>query len=251
MLEKNGVMVMNNKSNIKPMGWNSSTSWLEIKLEDKDIDYLMNIVNDAEEKASGADIRVQKSSLVGNISKSFSILEEENKSKYFSKKYLNLCIKRWLEEHDGRHPLTKSIIYSLQEAGKLNKVKLESFWANHQYKYEFNPPHNHSAVYSFVIWLKIPYNYKTEILDKRFSGTKVIDRKPGCFEFYTPNSDTLGNFGIDSYTYQLDKSWEGTMLFFPSNLTHQVFPFYSTDEKRITLSGNINFELFLNDTDKK
>tara|TARA_B100000131_G_C17994031_1_gene563730 strand:+ start:51 stop:779 length:729 start_codon:yes stop_codon:yes gene_type:complete len=242
---------MINTSDIKPMGWNSSPSWLEIKLEDKDIDYLMNIVNDAEEKASGADIRQTKSSLVGNISKSFSILKEENKSKYFSKKYLNLCIKRWLKDHDGCHPITTSIQYPLLKGGKLKKVKLESFWANHQYKYEFNPPHNHSAVYSFVIWLKIPYNYKTEMLDKRFSGTKISDRKPGCFDFYAPKSNPNGNFGIESYTYRLDKSHEGTMLFFPSHLTHQVFPFYSTDEKRITLSGNINFELFLDDTDKK
>ena len=32
---------------------------------------------------------------------------------------------------------------------------------------------------------------------------------------------------------------EGRILFFPSWLTHQVFPFYECEEERITISGNI------------
>ena len=32
------------------------------------------------------------------------------------------------------------------------------------------------------------------------------------------------------------------MLFFPSNLHHQVYPFYGTEEERITISGNIDFK---------
>ena len=234
---------------IKPMGSASYPLWYEIKLEDKYIDYLTNIVNDAEEKASMKDVRDTKSSLVGNISKSFNILEEENKSKYFSKKYLDLCIKRWKQDHEGCHPIPKSIQHKL-DGQKLNKVKLETFWANYQYKYEFNPSHFHSDIYSFVIWLKIPYNHHTEVLDKRFTGTKPFDRKAGCFEFTYPHPNNglyHSSIDIDSYTYRLDKSYEGTMLFFPSSLTHQVYPFYSTDEKRISLSGNINFNAFLKD----
>ena len=33
---------------------------------------------------------------------------------------------------------------------------------------------------------------------------------------------------------------EGRILFFPAWLKHQVFPFYGTEEERITISGNIS-----------
>ena len=39
---------------------------------------------------------------------------------------------------------------------------------------------------------------------------------------------------------------EGTMLFFPSQLDHQVYPFYDCDEERISVSGNI-----ISDTSRK
>jgi hypothetical protein len=32
------------------------------------------------------------------------------------------------------------------------------------------------------------------------------------------------------------------MLFFPAWVSHQVFPFYGTDEERVTISGNIIHE---------
>ena len=34
---------------------------------------------------------------------------------------------------------------------------------------------------------------------------------------------------------------EGRMLFFPGELNHQVYPFYGTEEERITISGNVEF----------
>ena len=39
--------------------------------------------------------------------------------------------------------------------------------------------------------------------------------------------------------YDLNESHEGTMLFFPAKLRHQVYPFYNCDEERISVSGNI------------
>ena len=36
---------------------------------------------------------------------------------------------------------------------------------------------------------------------------------------------------------------EGRMLFFPAWLQHQVFPFYECEEERITISGNIIYNL--------
>ena len=36
---------------------------------------------------------------------------------------------------------------------------------------------------------------------------------------------------------------EGRMLFFPAWLKHQVYPFYECEEERITISGNIVYNL--------
>ena len=40
----------------------------------------------------------------------------------------------------------------------------------------------------------------------------------------------------------VDKTWEGMMLMFPSKLHHSVYPFYTSDEKRISVSGNISIK---------
>ena len=37
----------------------------------------------------------------------------------------------------------------------------------------------------------------------------------------------------------MNPEMEGTMLFFPSKLSHEVFPFFNCDEDRISISGNI------------
>ena len=44
---------------------------------------------------------------------------------------------------------------------------------------------------------------------------------------------------IRNYSYEMSPKVEGTMLFFPSALMHQVYPFYNCDEDRISISGNV------------
>ena len=41
----------------------------------------------------------------------------------------------------------------------------------------------------------------------------------------------------------IDKAWEGTMILFPSSLNHNVYPFYTSDDYRISISGNLNQKL--------
>ena len=40
--------------------------------------------------------------------------------------------------------------------------QLTDLWVNYQYKHEFNPLHDHSGVYSFVIWMKIPTSFSDQ-----------------------------------------------------------------------------------------
>ena len=53
----------------------------------------------------------------------------------------------------------------------------------------------------------------------------------------TLHTNILGRTQI--HYYQLEKEDEGKMVIFPSNLRHQVYPFYNCDEERISVSGNI------------
>ena len=114
---------------------------------------------------------------------------------------------------------------------------MNSFWVNFQKQHEFNPMHNHSGVYSFVVFMKIPTVWKEqcEIPFVKESNSP----KASAFEFvYT---DIMGT--ISQYTYCLDSSFEGIMLFFPAEMMHQVYPFYNCEEERITISGNIVYDI--------
>ena len=57
------------------------------------------------------------------------------------------------------------------------------------------------------------------------------------FEFVYSEKDT--KYKIINPTISLSPEDEGRMFFFPAELNHQVYPFYGTEEVRITISGNI------------
>jgi len=117
-------------------------------------------------------------------------------------------------------------------------LKFNDLWVNFQKKHEYNPIHSHIGVYSFVIWYQIPYLVENE---KKYSfKTKEKKCFHGSFEFLTPTllSDNLAP-KIKACSLDIDKSKEGYITIFPSSLHHVVYPFYSSDDYRITIAGNI------------
>ena len=40
--------------------------------------------------------------------------------------------------------------------------ELKRLWVNYQKRYDFNPLHIHSGIFSFVIWVQIPYDLEKE-----------------------------------------------------------------------------------------
>ena len=202
---------------IEPTG---NLGWIETQLDKAYIDFLWMILKEGKEKGD-----THKNKLAGNISNSFSIDDKQN---YFFKNVLKHHIKGYADEY-GMHPFV-----SQTNDEKVN-FNLMNFWANYQYKHEFNPSHRHSGVYSFVIWLKIPYHWEEQNKLPHLKDIKEIDKKPGLFEFEYIN--ILGH--IKTFSYLLTPDYEGTMLFFPAALKHCVYPFYNTDEPRISISGNI------------
>ena len=105
-------------------------------------------------------------------------------------------------------------------------------WVNIQKKGEFNPPHTHSGLYSYVIWVDTPYNIEDE-KNMFITANKECDCGKFAFIFY----NTVGHL---VYHYiPVDYSWNWKVSLFPSNLTHMVNPFFSTDKERISIAGNI------------
>ena len=124
--------------------------------------------------------------------------------------------------------------FRLLSTNKNYKAELQSLWVNFQYQNEFNPMHDHTGAYSFVIWLKIPTNFKEQSnksIAKNSRSPDVISN------FALQYTDVFGK--IRELLFGMDKDREGQILFFPAQITHSVYPFYDEDDARISVSGNI------------
>ena len=98
---------------------------------------------------------------------------------------------------------------------------------------QFNPPHTHTGIMSFVIWISIPYDLQAE--EKVFPEIKSGPTRTSKFTFHYVN--VLGQ--MQHYTLNVDKEFEGNIALFPSHLNHSVNPFYTSDEYRISVAGNL------------
>ena len=120
---------------------------------------------------------------------------------------------------------------------KACEIELFNLWVNFQKKHEFNPIHIHDGLYSFVIWHKVPYLYEDE--RERLPHMKQDQIRAGMFAFFY--SEPGGK--IHQEAIPVDNKWEGKICLFPASLNHCVYPFYTSDEYRISISGNIGFKI--------
>jgi hypothetical protein len=128
----------------------------------------------------------------------------------------------WIKKYDEKYHYFKSLKFLNKDAPLI----FQKPWLNIQKKGEFIPIHTHDGILSYSIWIQIP-NLNTN--NNKFAG---------CFEVQYQN--ILGQ--SDGYKILLDKNSEGRFVFFPSRLTHCVYPFFDNDELRISVSGNICFD---------
>jgi hypothetical protein len=163
--------------------------------------------------------------LVGHIEKEYNLNT--------CKDYFNFLLKDLVKIYEDTFGYIARQSYLSKDA----PLAVDDVWVNFQSKHEFNPAHDHSGVLSFVLWIQIPYSIKEEIMYS--PGKKSKAPLSGHFGFYYTNS--LGQ--ISYYDIPADKSMENCMLIFPSRLNHTVHPFYSSDEYRISVSGNIVFQI--------
>jgi len=141
---------------------------------------------------------------------------EDNNIELFD--FLNELVKKY----DKKYNYFKSFKLLNEQAPLIFKRP----WFNIQKKGEFIPNHTHDGVLSYSIWIQIP-------------NLNMNDSKSaGCFEIQYQN--ILG--ARQDHLILLDKNSEGKFVLFPSSLSHCVYPFFDTDELRISISGNICFD---------
>tara|TARA_E500000318_G_scaffold36580_1_gene35447 strand:- start:502 stop:1140 length:639 start_codon:yes stop_codon:yes gene_type:complete len=167
-----------------------------------------------------------KAELAGNISSSIKLDRNSELLKDFTGETVPAFMKQHMEAYGPPYRL------AMKEG---EQFYLESLWVNFQRQHEFNPPHDHAGVYSFVIWMQIPTSYE-EQRKLPIAVESNADNHISNFAFSYTN--TLGR--VSTFAYNMEKEAEGYMVMFPSAMLHQVFPFYENDGERISISGNIN-----------
>jgi hypothetical protein len=193
-----------------------------LNLINEDIDYLLN---------NKDEFKKWNQYLAGNISeeykfsgKSYELLEEfvlKIAENYF-----------YVIEDEKLNPYKKYDHFDTF-FNKERTYILESLWVNFQKKYEFNPIHSHSGDYSFVIWVRIPYDLQNELNQDNCKNSNQAFNSLFSFSFTSASGD------IQSLTLEIDKTWEGVIVMFPSWLMHTVYPFYTSDDYRVSIAGNI------------
>jgi hypothetical protein len=104
-------------------------------------------------------------------------------------------------------------------------VRLDTLWINFSQKHDFNPPHTHTGILSFVIFCKVPEEIFKVQADCNTQRAGQI-----TFSCGEPLTKLMGSeFPV--------KPYENLMFLFPSNLRHYVSSYW-VDEERISVSGN-------------
>ena len=185
-----------------------------------------DITDKLNEVIKGKNLQPANMDLAGNIKNEFLIPE--------GKEHVYPLIFALIDKHKEQYPQHFKKITGYTGKKEIS-LQLHSLWVNFQKKYEFNPIHVHEGLFSFVFWHKIPYKIENEIA--RYPNMKPDQVKAGHFAFLQ-----IGEMGrIQSIDLPVDNTWEGKVALFPADLNHVVYPFFTSDDVRITISGNVGF----------
>jgi len=190
------------------------------KLSEEQMEPIKSEINDIQKNFDLYDSRKHNSQLVGNIKREYKLFE--------CNRYLEHLFMPLVYEYDKKY----GYVGQFDLPTKNSHVGLSSSWVNFQQKHEFNPIHSHDGILTFVIWIKIPYDMEDEL--KTSPGINSNYNAAGMFSFQY--IDTTGT--IRTHNIPVDKSMENCVILFPSKFNHCVYPFFSSDEYRISVSGN-------------
>ena len=124
----------------------------------------------------------------------------------------------------------------------MSAMTLDSIWSNIQEAREYNPIHQHTGNFSFVIYTRNDLEDLSveEIQDNEYDN-KVVDydnQKPlaGMIELFYGEGNWMN---WTSFTHVPKR---GDILIFPSWLRHTVYAHYEAGKIRISVAGNVSFK---------
>ena len=110
----------------------------------------------------------------------------------------------------------------------IENIQIIDAWFNNQKDNEYNPIHNHDGYFSGVLYLKIP----------EYMPSRKNEDSDGTISFFAPAG---GNSRMTNSIVRISPK-VGDIFLFPSTLTHQVYPFRTTDGKGIRRSLSYNLD---------
>tara|TARA_B100000287_G_scaffold420794_1_gene460645 strand:- start:645 stop:1304 length:660 start_codon:yes stop_codon:yes gene_type:complete len=193
----------------------------QTKLPPHLLDYVWECVEQSKVDAEGT-----KHTLAGNIGDSFTMKDRDD---YFWEECLKPLTAHVIDNVSGQWLPAISYKHSVKP--------YMHWWSNFQNQLEFNPLHAHGGILSFVIWLKVPTKSE-EQHELPFAKGAL---SPAASDFIFTYSNILGQHS--EYPIMMDPEMEGWMAVFPASLRHQVYPFFNCEEQRVSVAGNILWDV--------
>ena len=132
-------------------------------------------------------------------------------------------------------PMVQQYVNDMHFTIQPRAVGLTTAWCNLQQSGEYFAAHTHTGLFSFALWIRVPFTQADERAWREARGKS--GRETASFQFHY--TDALGR--ITPNVLEVDSSWEREIVVFPGEMMHSVTPYYSTDDVRIVVSGNIDY----------
>ena len=169
-------------------------------------------------------------SLAGNLKygrsyhyKEDYILKVEPYLKTYVERFFNGLYSQFGSNYEGINKLL-NIQHDRRQLRQGN-VRLDTLWINFSQKHDFNPPHTHNGILSFVVFCQVP---------KEIFEVQADSNTQHAGEIIFSYGDPITKLAGSEYP---TKPYENLMYIFPADLSHYV-PAYWTDAERISVSGN-------------
>ena len=194
----------------KPFGPNIGLTTIPEDLINKINNYIDELIKD-EERAKKQNVG---KILAGNVSQEFD-LDKEFSSKSGWVEFLATECGHWIKQATGKNMKNFTLIGS---------------WVVRQFQNEYNPLHYHGGHISGVGYLKVPKNLGgTFQEDKKNNNNGEIHLVHGSKQF------------LSNAIFKI-KPKVGNFYYFPNYLLHTVYPFYSENEERRSISFNAKID---------
>ena len=145
--------------------------------------------------------------------------------------YLKTYVERFLNGIYSQFGKHNSMVEDLLKVGNYKQtfrqgnVRLDTLWINFSQKHDFNPPHTHTGILSFVIFCQTP---------KEIFEVQADSNTQRAGQVHVAYGEPITKLMGGEYPV---RPYENLMFIFPSELRHYV-PAYWVDAERISVSGN-------------